>query len=42
MRLDHAGILVISADWFYRLMTLHGAGMIAAILWPRWAACVPC
>ena len=32
MRLDHAGILVISADWFYRLMTLHGAGMIAAIL----------
>src|SRR3989449_11623208 len=32
MRLDRAGILVISADWFYRLMPLHGAGMIAAIL----------
>ena len=32
MRLDHAGILVISPDWFYRLMTLHGAGMVAAVL----------
>lgn len=32
MRLDHAGILVISPDWFYRVMTLHGAGMVAAVL----------
>lgn len=32
MRLDHAGILVISPDWFYRLMTLHGAGMVGAVL----------
>jgi cytochrome c oxidase subunit 1 len=32
MRLDHAGILVISPDWFYRLMTLHGAGMVSAVL----------
>ena len=32
MRLDHAGILVISPDWFYRVMTLHGAGMVGAAL----------
>jgi cytochrome c oxidase subunit 1 len=32
MRLDHAGILVVSPDWFYRIMTLHGAAMVAAIL----------
>ncbi|HXQ29663.1 MAG TPA: cbb3-type cytochrome c oxidase subunit I [Gemmatimonadales bacterium] len=32
MRLDHAGILVISADWFYRIMTLHGAGMVSGLL----------
>ncbi|MBI2941263.1 MAG: cbb3-type cytochrome c oxidase subunit I [Chloroflexi bacterium] len=32
MRLDHGGILVLSADWFYRIMTLHGSGMVAASL----------
>lgn len=32
MRLDHAGWWVISPDWFYRIMTMHGAGMVAALL----------
>lgn len=32
MRLDHAGWWVIPADWFYRIMTLHGAGMVASLL----------
>lgn len=32
MRLDHAGLVVISPDWFYRIMTLHGAGMVGAVL----------
>ena len=32
MRLDHAGVLVISADWFYRIMTLHGVGMVTGLL----------
>jgi cytochrome c oxidase subunit 1 len=32
MRLDQAGMLVISPAWFYRVMTLHGSGMIAAVL----------
>lgn len=32
MRLDHAGWWVISADWFYRIMTMHGAGMVAGML----------
>lgn len=32
MRLDHAGMLVVSPDWFYRIMTLHGAGMITGLL----------
>jgi cytochrome c oxidase subunit I len=36
MRLDHAGMVVVSPDWFYRIMTLHGAGMIAAILFAAW------
>lgn len=32
MRLDHAGWWVISPDWFYRIMTIHGAGMVAGML----------
>jgi cytochrome c oxidase subunit 1 len=32
MRLDHSGIFPLSASWFYRIMTLHGSGMIAANL----------
>ncbi|HEY9516676.1 MAG TPA: cbb3-type cytochrome c oxidase subunit I [Gemmatimonadaceae bacterium] len=32
MRLDQSGMAVISPVWFYRIMTLHGAGMVAAIL----------
>ena len=32
MRLAHAGSLTISADLFYRVMTLHGSGMIAATM----------
>ncbi len=32
MRLLHAGALQLRAEWYYRLMTLHGAGMVAAAL----------
>lgn len=32
MRLDQSGLVVIPPAWFYRLMTLHGAGMVASIL----------
>lgn len=32
MRLDQGGLIVIPAAWFYRIMTLHGAGMVATIL----------
>lgn len=32
MRLDQGGIFVIPPAWFYRVMTLHGAGMVASIL----------
>jgi cytochrome c oxidase subunit 1 len=32
MRLDQSGMAVISPVWFYRIMTLHGAGMVASIL----------
>lgn len=32
MRLDQSGMAVISPVWFYRIMTLHGAGMVGAIL----------
>ena len=32
MRLNHAGIFLLPADWFYRIMTLHGSGMVAASL----------
>ncbi len=32
MRLVHAGFVDLSPDWFYRIMTLHGAGMIGAVL----------
>ena len=32
MRLDHARWLTLSPDWFYRIMTIHGAGMVTAML----------
>ena len=32
MRLNHAGLLMLPPDWFYRIMTLHGSGMVAASL----------
>jgi cytochrome c oxidase subunit 1 len=32
MRLTQAEVLGVSPDWFYRLMTLHGAGMITGVL----------
>ncbi len=32
MRLTHGGTITIAPAWFYRIMTLHGAGMIAASL----------
>lgn len=32
MRLTQAGYVAVSPDWFYRIMTLHGAGMVTAIL----------
>ncbi len=32
MRLMHAGLLPLAPYWYYRLMTLHGAGMIGAVL----------
>ena len=32
MRLDQAGLLVVAPAWFYRIMTLHGAGMVASVL----------
>jgi len=32
MRLTQAQVLGLSPAWFYRLMTLHGAGMLAGVL----------
>lgn len=32
MRLTQARLISLSPDWFYRIMTLHGSGMVAAIL----------
>ncbi|QLQ06136.1 MAG: cbb3-type cytochrome c oxidase subunit I [Anaerolineae bacterium] len=32
MRLDHAGWYVVSRDAFYRIMTVHGAGMVGGML----------
>ncbi len=32
MRLQQAGWLTLSVDWFYRIMTIHGAGMVTALL----------
>src|SRR5512143_2656310 len=32
MRLTQADLLDVSPEWFYRLMTLHGAGMLAGAL----------
>lgn len=32
MRIGHAGLWAIEARWFYAIMTLHGAGMVAAVL----------
>lgn len=31
MRLQHAGWIDLGARWFYRIMTLHGAGMVAGV-----------
>ncbi|MCZ7589834.1 MAG: cbb3-type cytochrome c oxidase subunit I [Gaiella sp.] len=32
MRLNQAEVVTLSDSWFYRLMTLHGAGMLVAVL----------
>lgn len=32
MRLQHAGWIDLGPRWFYRIMTLHGAGMVAGVL----------
>lgn len=32
MRLSHAGILPLNFSWYYRIMTLHGTGMIFIML----------
>lgn len=32
MRLTQAEVIDLSADWFYRLMTVHGAGMLTGAL----------
>jgi cytochrome c oxidase subunit 1 len=32
MRLTQATVLDVGPDWFYRLMTLHGAGMLVGVL----------
>lgn len=32
MRLDHAGWYVMSPDWFYRVLTIHGTGMVGGLL----------
>ena len=32
MRLSHGGLLTLTPQWFYRIMTLHGAGMVAAVM----------
>ncbi|MCX7622852.1 MAG: cbb3-type cytochrome c oxidase subunit I [Thermomicrobium sp.] len=32
MRLQHAGWISLDPRWFYRLMTLHGSGMVAGVL----------
>jgi cytochrome c oxidase subunit I len=32
MRLAQAKVIDVGPDWFYRLMTLHGAGMLVAVL----------
>jgi cytochrome c oxidase subunit 1 len=32
MRLTQADVLGVSAEWFYRIMTLHGAGMLTGAL----------
>lgn len=32
MRLDQSGLVIVPPIWFYRIMTLHGSGMISSIL----------
>src|SRR4029078_1415031 len=32
MRLNQAEVITLSDSWFYRLLTLHGAGMLVAAL----------
>jgi len=32
MRLDQGGLMTLSPTWFYRIMTLHGSGMVAGTM----------
>lgn len=32
MRLDQSGVFQLSLSWFYRILTLHGAGMVSSSL----------
>lgn len=32
LRLDQGGLVVVSPGWFYRIMTLHGSGMVSSVL----------
>src|SRR3989442_1328047 len=32
MRLDQSGLMTVSPTWFYRIMTLHGSGMVAGTM----------
>jgi cytochrome c oxidase subunit I len=32
MRLAQGGLLALPPEWFYRIMTLHGSGMVASVL----------
>src|SRR2546427_2407643 len=32
MRLDQGGLMTVSPTWFYRIMTLHGSGMVAGTM----------
>src|SRR2546422_11640030 len=34
MRLDQGGLMTLSPTWFYRIMTLHGSGMVAGTMLP--------
>jgi hypothetical protein len=32
MRLTQATVIALSPGWFYRILTLHGAGMLTGVL----------